>query len=59
LEKEGKLPPYFFLQMDNCGRENKNKFVFAMCALLVHHRVFEEIELGFLLVGHTHDDIDQ
>ena len=53
------LPPTLYLQMDNCCRENKNKFVFAFCCLLVELKVFKKIKLGFLMVGHTHEDIDQ
>lgn len=59
LEADGILPPNLYLQADNCWKENKNRYVFALLALLVHNSVFETIELGFLLVGHTHDDIDQ
>ena len=28
-------------------------------AMLVHHGYVKEIHLSFLLVGHTHEDIDQ
>jgi hypothetical protein len=63
LEKEGennfKFPPKLFLQMDNCWRENKNKFVMAYLSLLVHRKIFKEIEISFIPVGHTHEDIDQ
>ena len=72
--------------MDNCVRENKNKYVLGFLAYLVETGVFSEvkcigillvtyviyycgrstytgcffkIELGFLMVGHTHEDIDQ
>ena len=45
--------------MDNCGRENKNQYVLGYCGFLVQTRVFESIELSFLPVGHTHEDIDQ
>jgi hypothetical protein len=27
-------------------------------SLLIIHEVFEEVQLGFLVVGHTHEDID-
>ena len=27
--------------------------------MLVVLQIFEEVEVGFLLVGHTHEDIDQ
>ena len=53
------LPDTLYLQMDNCGRENKNRFVFAFCALLVELKVFRKIKVSFLMVGHTHEDVDQ
>jgi hypothetical protein len=57
--KKGKLPKKLYLQMDNCVRENKNKYVLGYLSWLVQRGVFEEIELSFLPVGHTHEDIDQ
>ena len=33
--------------------------MFAFCAVLVGLRYFAEVYLSFLLVGHTHEDIDQ
>lgn len=45
--------------MDNCARENKNKDVFAYCAFLVQCGLFDRVEVSFLPVGHTHEDIDQ
>ena len=54
-----KFPPKLFLQMDNCWRENKNRYVMGYLSLLVHRKVFKEIEISFLPVGHTHEDIDQ
>ncbi|VDI31378.1 Hypothetical predicted protein [Mytilus galloprovincialis] len=53
------LPPVLYLQADNCFRENKNRFILSFLELLVHRRVFYEIQLSFLYVGHTHEDIDQ
>ena len=65
------LPDKLYIQMDNCGRENKNQFVFALLALLVEkgifHEVFEHIKYFQSWVicyyylswmGHTHEDID-
>ena len=37
------LPPTLFIQLDNCFRENKNRFVFGFLAMLVHHKVFKEV----------------
>ncbi|XP_063964995.1 uncharacterized protein LOC129278782 [Lytechinus pictus] len=53
------LPDTLYLQMDNCGRENKNQCLLALCALLVELNVFKKVKLCFLMKGHTHEDIDQ
>ena len=45
--------------MDNCSRENKNKFVLSYLHFLVKSGTFNEIIVSFLPVGHTHEDIDQ
>ena len=61
LETLGKLPhvnPTLYLQLDNCS-ENKNKVLFVYLADLVARQIFEEICVGFLMVGHTHEDPDQ
>ena len=52
------LPPVLNLQLDNASGDNKNRFVFAFCSLLTYHGVFQEVYINFLIVGHTHDDID-
>ena len=57
--KRGKLPPVFFVQADNCTRENKNRYLLSYLELLVRKGVFEEVQLCFLPIGHTHADIDQ
>jgi hypothetical protein len=54
-----RLPKKLYVQMDNCVRENKNKYVLGYLSWLVQRRVFDEIQLSFLPVGHTHEDIDQ
>ena len=46
------------LQLDNCAGENKNHYLFAYLSLLVAKGVFKTVHLGFLMVGHTHEDID-
>jgi hypothetical protein len=57
--KKMPLPPILYLQLDNCCRENKNKAFMAYLAWLVKRKIFTEIHLSFLPVGHTHEDIDQ
>jgi hypothetical protein len=53
------LPPVLFLQLDNCTRENKNRFLMFYLALLVKEGVFQKVYVNFLQVGHTHEDVDQ
>ena len=53
-----RLPRTLLLQLDNCGSENKNRYVFAYLSLLVAKGAFDMVQLGFLMVGHTHEDID-
>ena len=55
----GNLPEVLYLQLDNTCRENKNQVVFGYLNMLVESRIFQRVKVGFLLVGHTHDHIDQ
>ena len=60
LDSNNELPfdsPVLYLQVDNCG-ENKNKSLIAFLSDLVRRKVFAKVKAGFLMVGHTHDDID-
>jgi hypothetical protein len=52
------LPKKFLFQMDNCVKDNKNRHFLTFLSLLKTRKVFEEVKLGFLVVGHTHEDID-
>ena len=52
------LPLVLNLQLNNATGDNKNRFVFVFCSLLMYHGVFQEVYINFLIVGHTHDDID-
>ena len=67
LFDSGIVPPArhvdLFLQFDNCG-ENKNKVLFGVLSVLVtffwvKRGVKLYVEVNFLIVGHTHEDIDQ
>jgi hypothetical protein len=51
-------PKNFILQLDNTSAENKNHTVMAYMAWLVATGVFETVQVRFLVVGHTHEDID-
>ena len=53
--KNQMLTPTLYIQLDNCGRENKNKFVFALLALLVARGFVKDVLVSFLMVGHTHE----
>ena len=55
----GDLPEVLYLQLDNTSRENKNQVVFGYLSMLVELGIFKKVKVGFLLVGHTHDHIDQ
>jgi hypothetical protein len=46
------------LQLDNAASDNNNHNLFMFLSLLTALGVFNTIEVGFLLVGHTHEDID-
>ena len=52
------LPPILNVQMDNATGDNKNRFVFCYWSLLVANKIFREVYVNFMIVGHTHDDID-
>ena len=41
------------LLLDNCARENKNRFVFSWLAALVAFDIFNEVTVEFLVKGHT------
>ena len=47
-----------FLQFDNFAKDNKNRYVLAFCSLLTARRIFKEVTVEFLVVSHTHEDID-
>jgi len=41
-----------------CG-ENKNKLMFSFLIDLVGRGIFSKVKAGFLMLGHTHKDMDQ
>ena len=41
--ENGQLPHIFYLQLDNCRSENKNRTILAFMALLVKRRLFKEV----------------
>ena len=52
------LPKTLHVQYDNCG-ENKNKENSCFMSQLVEEMYFDKIEVFFLIVGHTHNLLDQ
>eukprot|EP00854_Cymbomonas_tetramitiformis_P030110 gene30110-biopygen31374 len=52
------MPEVLYVQLDNVNT-NKSKLMLAYAAWLVHTDVFRKVKLNFLLVGHTHENIDQ
>ena len=59
LQDHGFLPKVLHIHVDNCGRENKNKYLFSFLYSLVHLDIFKEVIISFLLVGHTGNPVDQ
>lgn len=55
----GTLPPILQIQADNCIRENKNQYMFALCVVLVGLNFFIEGHLNILLIGYRYEDINQ
>ena len=49
----GRLPPRVHISLDNCYRENKNRFTLSFLTALVQNDIFSEVNVTFLLVGHT------
>ena len=46
------------IQMDNCFKDNKNKFLLGFLASLVARKMFKVIEVYYLQPGHSHDMVD-
>jgi hypothetical protein len=40
------------------AEDNQNQYVVAFLSMLTAQKVFQEIHVEFLLVGHNHEDID-
>jgi len=51
------LPRKLLLQMDNCVKDNENCHMLLFLSSLIACKVFEEVHLGFFVVGHTHENI--
>ena len=51
------MPMTWHLQMDSAS-DNKNRYVMCYFVHCVASGVVGDVEMHFLLVGHTHEDID-
>lgn len=58
LRKDGVLPPHLILQFDNCAKDNKNRWLFAFLAHLIHKGWCTSITIYYLMPGHSHDIVD-
>ena len=54
-----RFPVHLVLQADNTVAQTKNQYAAAFCSQLVGMQKFSTVTLNFLMVGHTHEDIDQ
>ncbi|KAL3694971.1 hypothetical protein R1sor_008622 [Riccia sorocarpa] len=57
-ESFNKLLSTFYIQLDNSGKDNKNWAVMAFLSELVVRGVLKVVIASFLIVGHTHEDVD-
>jgi hypothetical protein len=57
-DRNGFLPPKLYVQFDN-AKNNKCNAMLRLLALMVELGLFQKIKLCFLLVGHTHNDVNQ
>lgn len=59
LKEQGKLGKRLMLQMDNCWKDNKNKYFLAFLGELVATKWFTSIEVYYLRPGHSHAMVDR
>ena len=53
------FPVHLVLQADNTVAQTKNEYAAAICSQMVGMQKFSTVTLNFLMVGHTHEDIDK
>ena len=58
-EKNFAFPEHLVLQSDNTVSQAKNNLVMLFLAYLVGSGRFVTTMINFLMVGHTHEDVDQ
>ncbi|KAL3691605.1 hypothetical protein R1sor_005256 [Riccia sorocarpa] len=52
------LPPNLYIQLDNSAKDNKNWAMMGFCSELVARGCCKMITMSFLVVGHTHEDVN-
>ena len=57
-QRQEQFPEVLFLQLDNVS-SNKSKALFTYLSFLVDQDVFKKVKVNYLMVGHTHEIIDQ
>jgi hypothetical protein len=57
--EKGQLGKNLMLQMDNCWRDNKNKWFFGFLAKLISLNWFHSVEIYYLSPGHSHAIVDR
>ena len=55
----GRCPRHLIVMTDNTVSQAKNQYAMTFAGLLVARRKFSTISMNFLMVGHTHEDVDQ
>ena len=61
---EQRIPEELYLGADNTPKETKNNIgcwwcMWLLCIMLINNLPLHSIMMMYLLVGHTHDDIDR
>ena len=59
FQRGRRMPANIHIQADNTAREARNQHLFMFASSLVSKHVFRSATVGFLVVGHTHNAVDQ
>lgn len=57
-EMTSTMPKKLMVHCDNCAGQNKNRFMLWFCSWLVASNLFNEVQLNFLVAGHTKNECD-
>ena len=58
MKQQNLLGRNLMIQMDNCWKDNKNKFLLGFAAVLVEKKIFSSVIIFYLQPGHSHDFVD-